>query len=192
MTFNDYLKSCITPFNIVAAMILAIGIPVIFYRLAFGLGPSTNLTDNNPWGIWIGFDMLCGVALAAGGFVIGTAVHLMGMKDYGFLVPTRGPHGIPRIPLRHYRLDVRLGAVLSNPLPHGGLLGRQFGAVPGRVACGAVPHVPILWNGVRPSGSGSAGVKLRRVFHRRYSRRHDFRRLFVHVGTSPHSVPSGC
>lgn len=85
MTFEDYVKSNFTPFNVVAAAILAVGIPVILYRLIFGLGPSTNLSDNNPWGIWIGFDMLCGVALAAGGFVIGTAVHLMGMKEYGFL-----------------------------------------------------------------------------------------------------------
>ncbi len=85
MTFKEYLRSNYTPFNLVVAFILAIGIPVIFYRLIFGLGPSTNLSDNNPWGIWIGFDMLCGVALAAGGFVIGTAVHLMGMKDYAFL-----------------------------------------------------------------------------------------------------------
>jgi Ni/Fe-hydrogenase subunit HybB-like protein len=85
MTFKDYLRSNYTPFNLVVAFILAIGIPVIFYRLIFGLGPSTNLSDNNPWGIWIGFDMLCGVALAGGGFVIGTAVHLMGMKDYEFL-----------------------------------------------------------------------------------------------------------
>jgi Ni/Fe-hydrogenase subunit HybB-like protein len=69
----------------VVAVILIVGIPVIIYRLVYGLGPSTNLSDNNPWGIWIGFDMLCGVALAAGGFVIGTAVHLMGMKDYAFL-----------------------------------------------------------------------------------------------------------
>lgn len=85
MTFKDYWRSNLTPFNAVATIILAIGIPVILYRLIFGLGPSTNLSDNNPWGIWIGFDMLCGVALAAGGFVIGTAVHLMGMKDYHFL-----------------------------------------------------------------------------------------------------------
>ena len=85
MTFKDYLKSNYTLFNAVVAVILVVGIPVIFYRLLFGLGPSTNLSDNNPWGIWIGFDMLCGVALAAGGFVIGTAVHLLGMKEYGFL-----------------------------------------------------------------------------------------------------------
>jgi Ni/Fe-hydrogenase subunit HybB-like protein len=85
MTFKDYLRSNLTPFNAVAALILSVGIPVIMYRLIYGLGPSTNLSDNNPWGIWIGFDMLCGVALAAGGFVIGTAVHLLGMKEYGFL-----------------------------------------------------------------------------------------------------------
>jgi Ni/Fe-hydrogenase subunit HybB-like protein len=85
MTFKDYLRSNLTPFNAVAAIILSVGIPVIMYRLIYGLGPSTNLSDNNPWGIWIGFDMLCGVALAAGGFVIGTAVHLLGMKEYGFL-----------------------------------------------------------------------------------------------------------
>ena len=85
MPFKDYLRSNYTLFNAVVAFILAIGIPVIMYRLIFGLGPSTNLSDNNPWGIWIGFDMLCGVALAAGGFVIGTAVHLFGMKDYAFL-----------------------------------------------------------------------------------------------------------
>lgn len=85
MTFKDYLKSNITPFNGVVAIILAVGIPVIIYRIVYGLGPSTNLNDNNPWGIWIGFDMLCGVALAAGGFVIGSAVHLFGMREYAFL-----------------------------------------------------------------------------------------------------------
>ncbi len=85
MTWKEYLRSNYTPFNAVVAMILIVGIPVIFYRLIYGLGPSTNLTDNNPWGIWIGFDMLCGVALAAGGFVIGTAVHLLGMREYSFL-----------------------------------------------------------------------------------------------------------
>ncbi len=28
----------------------------------------TNLSDTFPWGLWIGFDVLCGVGLAAGGF----------------------------------------------------------------------------------------------------------------------------
>jgi len=52
------------------------------YRFLYGLGPSTNLSDTNPWGIWIGIDVLCGIALAAGGLVIGTAYHLFGMKQF--------------------------------------------------------------------------------------------------------------
>ena len=82
MDFKDYVKDQFTPFNFVAAAILAVGIPVMAYRMIFGLGVSTNLTDINPWGIWIGFDMITGVALAAGGFVMGTVVHLFGVKDY--------------------------------------------------------------------------------------------------------------
>jgi len=86
MSFRDYLKSNLTPFNFIAAIILVIGLPVMAYRIIYGLGPSTNLTDTNPWGIWIGVDMMTGVAFAAGGFVIGTAVHLFGMKEYRPLV----------------------------------------------------------------------------------------------------------
>jgi Ni/Fe-hydrogenase subunit HybB-like protein len=51
-----------------------------------GLGAISNLTDNNPWGIWIGIDVLCGVALAAGGFTIGTIAHIFGMKEFNPLV----------------------------------------------------------------------------------------------------------
>ena len=39
-----------------------------------GLGPSTNLNDQFPWGLWIGFDVICGVMLAAGGFTLTAAV----------------------------------------------------------------------------------------------------------------------
>ena len=48
MTFKEYVKSNFTKFNAVVALILLVGIPVIFYRLLYGLGPSTNLSDNNP------------------------------------------------------------------------------------------------------------------------------------------------
>ncbi len=46
------------------------------------MGAVTNLSDYNPWGIWIGFDLLVGVALAAGGFVTSAAVYIFGMKKY--------------------------------------------------------------------------------------------------------------
>ena len=78
----EYFKSLVTPFNIIAAIILAIGIPIAWIRFTQGLAATTNLTQNNPWGIWIGVDVLCGVALAAGGFTLGSAVYLFGMKEY--------------------------------------------------------------------------------------------------------------
>jgi len=72
----------ITPFNVIAAVILAVGAVIILLRFVKGLGATTNLTHTNPWGLWIGFDVMTGVALAAGGYVISSAVYLFGMKEY--------------------------------------------------------------------------------------------------------------
>ncbi len=49
-------------------------------RFLFGLGATTNLTDTTPWGFWIGFDVMAGVALAGGGFVI-TAIFYMFRRE---------------------------------------------------------------------------------------------------------------
>ncbi|MFH1885961.1 MAG: sulfate respiration complex protein HmcC [Pseudomonadota bacterium] len=72
----------ITPFNIVAGIIIAVGLYVTFLRFTSGLASVTNLDDNYPWGIWIGFDLMCGVALAAGGYVTSAACYLFGMKRF--------------------------------------------------------------------------------------------------------------
>jgi len=82
MTFSEYLKKLITPFNIVAALILAVGLPVTFVRFTQGLGAVTNLSHNTPWGLWIGVDILGGIALAAGSFILASAVYLFRLKDY--------------------------------------------------------------------------------------------------------------
>ena len=71
-----------TPFNVVTGMIIAIGIVLTILRFTTGLGPVTNLSDDNPWGVWIGFDLLVGVALAAGGYVTSAAVYSFGLKKY--------------------------------------------------------------------------------------------------------------
>ncbi len=86
MTFREYLKSSLTLSNGIAALILLISVPVMVHRFVYGLAASTNLSDINPWGIWIGVDVMSGIALAAGGLVIGTAYHLFGMKEYNHLV----------------------------------------------------------------------------------------------------------
>lgn len=79
---REYLRSLLTPWDFVYALILVIGLPVIVFRFANGLGAATNLTQTSPWGIWIGIDMLSGIALAAGGFTIASAVYLLGLEKY--------------------------------------------------------------------------------------------------------------
>ncbi|MDP8224307.1 MAG: hypothetical protein P9L99_13165 [Candidatus Lernaella stagnicola] len=82
MTVKDYVRSLITPWNLVAAAILAVGIPVFALRFIKGLGATTNLSDINPWGMWLGFDMFFGVAVATGGFAMVVGVYIFGRKDY--------------------------------------------------------------------------------------------------------------
>jgi len=69
-------------FNVCAGIIVVIGLYITYLRFTGGLGAVTNLSDYNPWGIWIGFDLLVGVALAAGGYVTSAAVYIFGMKRY--------------------------------------------------------------------------------------------------------------
>ena len=75
-------RSLLTPFNIVAGIIILLGLIITALRFTGGLAAVTNLSDYNPWGLWIGFDLLCGVALAAGGYVTSAAVYIFGMKKY--------------------------------------------------------------------------------------------------------------
>ncbi|MBI2987742.1 MAG: polysulfide reductase NrfD [Deltaproteobacteria bacterium] len=82
LSLREYLRGLATPFDIVAALILAVGLPVIAYRFAYGLGAATNLSQTNPWGLWIGLDVLSGVALAAGGYVLASTVYLFGLKQF--------------------------------------------------------------------------------------------------------------
>jgi len=71
-----------TPFTFLMLLIIGLGIVLVIYRLMNGLGAATNLNDDFPWGLWIGFDMLGGIAMAAGGFIIAGAVYLLNMKKY--------------------------------------------------------------------------------------------------------------
>jgi len=82
LSLETYLRRLVTPFNLVAAGILAVGLPLIVYRFAYGLGAVTNLSQATPWGLWIGFDVLAGVSLAAGGYVLASTVYLFGLKQY--------------------------------------------------------------------------------------------------------------
>jgi c(7)-type cytochrome triheme protein len=72
----------LTPWKVILSVILCFGLYATVVRFAQGLGSSTNLSDAFPWGLWIGFDILVGVGLAAGGFVIAATVHVFGLRAY--------------------------------------------------------------------------------------------------------------
>ena len=56
----------LTFWKIVFLFLMAAGLYATVVRFTQGLGSSTNLSDQFPWGIWVSFDVLCGVMLAAG------------------------------------------------------------------------------------------------------------------------------
>jgi len=53
-----------------------------FVRFTSGLGGATHLNDKFPRGLWIGFDVLCGVGLAAGGFTLAAIVYIFNVKRF--------------------------------------------------------------------------------------------------------------
>lgn len=74
------MKPKLTFWKLVLLALLAAGFYATLLRFTRGLGPSTNLNDQFPWGLWVGFDVLCGVMLAAGGFTLTAAVHIFNIK----------------------------------------------------------------------------------------------------------------
>jgi len=79
----------ITFWRVVLAIVMVIGAYASYVRFFKGLGASSGLSDEMPWGLWIGFDVLCGVALAAGGFTVAGVVYVLRLKAYhSILRPT--------------------------------------------------------------------------------------------------------
>lgn len=76
----------LTPFNIISLPIMLTGLVLIVIRFWKGLGSVTNLTQDVPWGLWIGFDVVTGVAFAGGAYVITFMVYILNMQKYHSIV----------------------------------------------------------------------------------------------------------
>ncbi|MGD8818443.1 MAG: Ni/Fe-hydrogenase cytochrome b subunit [Acidobacteriota bacterium] len=63
-----------------------LGLALIVWRFAVGLGPTTGLNDGYPWGLWIAFDVVTGTALACGGYAVALLVYVMNKGKYHPLV----------------------------------------------------------------------------------------------------------
>jgi Ni/Fe-hydrogenase subunit HybB-like protein len=68
--------------RLVTVVIFGAGLYATWSRFGQGLAVSTNLSDRVPWGLWVGFNTLCGVGLSAGGFAIAAAVYILGLDRY--------------------------------------------------------------------------------------------------------------
>lgn len=76
----------LTPFNIISLPIMILGLVLIVIRFVNGIGAVTNLTQETPWGLWIGFDVVTGVAFAGGAYVLTFMVYILKMDKYHSIV----------------------------------------------------------------------------------------------------------
>lgn len=79
-------RKFITPGVLVLIIIAALGMTALLLRYIFGIGFVTNLSNQYPWGIWIGLDVALGVALAAGGFTTAALGHILHKDKYHAIV----------------------------------------------------------------------------------------------------------
>lgn len=75
-----------TPFNVISIPIMLLGLGLIVYRFIYGIGSITNLTQDTPWGLWIGFDVVTGVAFAGGAYVLTFMVYILNIRQYQSIV----------------------------------------------------------------------------------------------------------
>jgi Ni/Fe-hydrogenase subunit HybB-like protein len=75
-----------TPFNIISIPVILLGLVLIVIRFINGIGAVTNLTQEVPWGLWIGFDVVTGVAFAGGAYVLTFMVYILNMHKYHSIV----------------------------------------------------------------------------------------------------------
>lgn len=71
-----------TPFNIISVPVILLGLVLLVLRFVYGLGAVTNLSQDTPWGFWIGFDVVTGVAFAGGAYVITFVVYILKQEKY--------------------------------------------------------------------------------------------------------------
>jgi Ni/Fe-hydrogenase subunit HybB-like protein len=77
-------RRLLTPGVWVLLALTAVGVGAGLYRFLFGLGASTNLNQQYPWGIWIIGDVSL-IALAAGGFTTAAVAHVFHRQQYHIL-----------------------------------------------------------------------------------------------------------
>lgn len=72
----------LTPFNIFATIILAVAAGILTLRFVKGLGAISHFSQFHPWGLWISFNVITGVAFAGGAYVLTFVVYILHSQKY--------------------------------------------------------------------------------------------------------------
>jgi Ni/Fe-hydrogenase subunit HybB-like protein len=114
-----------TLFNIISAPIILIGLTLIVIRFWKGLGEVSNVTQEVPWGLWKGFNVVTGVAFAGGAYVLTFMVYIMNMRKYHSIIRVTVLNGFLAYAFYAGALVLDLGRPwhIFNPI-----IGNSFGA----------------------------------------------------------------
>ena len=105
------------------ALLMTGGICASYVRLVHGIDHSGSLGNVFPWGLITGLNVLCGIAIAAGGFTIAATIYVLNLEGYrpivraslvlsflGYLVAVLGLVSSPG------RIALQMGARKSNSI----------------------------------------------------------------------------
>lgn len=133
-TFGDFFRFLIqelkprgpwlTPFNVISIPVILTGVGILVYRFIYGLGSVTNLSQETPWGLWMGFDVVTGVALAGGAYVITFVVYVIRVEKYQSIVRATVLNGFLAYCFYGGALLIDLGRPWNAPNPY---IGNSFG-----------------------------------------------------------------
>jgi len=114
-----------TPFNIISVPIILLGLALIIIRFWKGLGEVSNVTQEVPWGLWKGFNVVTGVAFAGGAYVLTFMVYIMNMRKYHSIIRVTVLNGFLAYAFYAGALVLDLGRPwhIFNPI-----IGNSFGA----------------------------------------------------------------
>jgi Ni/Fe-hydrogenase subunit HybB-like protein len=102
-----------TPFNVITLPIILMGLGIIVYRFIYGLESVTNLNQDMPWGIWKAFNVVVGVAMAGGAYVLVFMTHVLHLKQYNPILKVAVLNGLLAYIFYSFALILELGRPLD-------------------------------------------------------------------------------
>ena len=114
-----------TPFNIISVPIILVAAVIVIVRFWKGIGEVSNVSQDIPWGLWKGFNVVTGVAFAGGAYVLTFMVYILNMRKYHAIIRVTVLNGFLAYAFYAGALVLDLGRPwhIFNPI-----IGNSFGA----------------------------------------------------------------